>query len=91
MSERMNYQRNTNRRSAPHSQQRSQQKASPVRSATVELAKAVLDREGAFDGFAVAMTYTPWQRWGEVYHAEKGLDRGTIFPALDMPFSGRRC
>lgn len=91
MSERMNYQRNTNRRNAPNPQQRSQQQNSPVRSATVELAKAVLDREGAFDGFAVAMTYTPWQRWGEVYQAEKGLDRGTIFPVLDMPFSGRRC
>lgn len=87
MSERMNYQRNNNRRNAPSPQQQ----RSPVRSATVELAKAVLDREGAFDQFAIAMTYTPWQRWGEVYHAEKGLDRGTIFPALDMPFSGRRC
>lgn len=87
MSERMNYQRNNNRRNAPSPQQQ----RNPVRSATVELAKAVLDREGAFDQFAIAMTYTPWQRWGEVYHAEKGLDRGTIFPALDMPFSGRRC
>lgn len=86
MSERMNYQRNANRRNAPRPQQQS-----PVRSATVELARAVLDREGAFDQFAIAMTYTPWQRWGEVYHGEKGLDRGTIFPALDMPFSGRRC
>lgn len=90
MSERMNYQRQQNRRNTPSSQQRSQQQ-SPVRSATVELAKAVLDREGAPHQFAVAMTYTPWQRWGEVYSAEKGLDRGTIFPALDMPFSGRRC
>lgn len=87
MSERMNYQRNNNRRNAPNSQQQ----RSPARSATVELARAVLDREGAFNQFAVAMTYTPWQRWGEVYNAEKGLDRGTIFPVLDMPFSGRRC
>lgn len=90
MSERMNYQRQPNRRNTSHSQQRPQQQ-SPVKTATVELAKAVLDREGAFDGFGLAMTYTPWQRWGEVYNAEKGLDRGTIFPALDMPFSGRRC
>lgn len=86
MSERMNYQRNNNRRNAPHSQQQS-----PVRSATVELARAVLDREGASPQFAVAMTYTPWQRWGEVYNAEKSMDRGTLFPVLDMPFSGRRC
>lgn len=89
MSERMNYQRNgnANRRNAPGRQQQQ----STARSATVELAKAVLRQEGAFENFAVAMTYTPWQRWGEVYHAEKGLDRGTLFPALDMPFSGRRC
>lgn len=87
MSERMNYRQQSGRRSAPAPQQQK----SPVRSASVELAKAVLDREGAFDQFAVGMTYTPWQRWGEVYNAEKGLDRGTIFPVLDMPFSGRRC
>ena len=41
--------------------------------------------------FPVAMTYTPWQRWGEPYCAQKGLERGTIFPDLDLPFAGRRC
>ena len=56
-----------------------------------ELARAVLDREGAFDQFPVAMTYTPWQRWCEPYCAQKGLERGTIFPDLDLPFAGRRC
>lgn len=86
MSERMNYRQQSGRRPAPAPQPKS-----PVRSASVELARAVLDREGAFDQFAVGMTYTPWQCWGEVYNAEKGLDRGTIFPVLDMPFAGRRC
>ena len=51
----------------------------------------VLEKEGAFDQFALAMTYTPWQRWGETYDAPKALERGTLFPALDKPFAGRRC
>ena len=50
-----------------------------------------LDHEGALSWFAVGMTYTPWQRWGEVYCGEKALERGTLFPVLDMPFAGRRC
>ena len=86
MSERMNYRQQPVRR-MPHPPK----PQNPVRSATVELAKAVLDSEGAFDQFAVGMTYTPWQRWGEAYCAEKALDRGTLFPVLDMPFAGRRC
>ena len=86
MSERMNYRQQPARRPAPPQQQRQ-----PVRSPATELAKAVLDKEGAFHQFQVAMTYTPWQRWGEVYNAEKGLERGTIFPVLDLPFAGRRC
>ncbi len=86
MSERMNYRQQPARRPAPPQQQRQ-----PVRSPATELAKAVLDHEGAFDRFAVGMTYTPWQRWGEVYCGEKALERGTLFPVLDMPFAGRRC
>lgn len=87
MSERMNYrQQQPVRRPAQQQAQRQ-----PVRSAAAELAKAVLDKEGAFDQFAVGMTYTPWQRWGETYNAEKALERGTLFPVLDMPFAGRRC
>ena len=84
--ERMNYRQQPGRRPAPAPQPKP-----PARSATVELAKAVLDKEGAFHQFQVAMTYTPWQRWGEVYNAEKGLERGTIFPVLDLPFAGTRC
>lgn len=85
MSERMNYRQQPGRRPAPAPQRQ------PVRSAAAELARVVLDKEGAFDQFAVGMTYTPWQRWGEVYCAEKALERGTLFPVLDMPFAGRRC
>lgn len=39
---------------------------------------------------ALAMAYVPWQRWTETYPLEEGLERGTIFPDLDMPFEGRR-
>ncbi len=36
----------------------------------------------------VAMAYVPYQKYGEVYAAEKGLETGTIFPELDKPFLG---
>ena len=85
MSERMNCRQQPVRRAAPAPQRQ------PARSPAAELARAVLDKEGAFDQFAVGMTYTHWQRWGEAYCAEKALERGTLFPVLDMPFAGRRC
>ena len=37
----------------------------------------------------LAMAYVPNQSWDEVYDAEKGFCRGTIFPALDKPFLGK--
>lgn len=40
--------------------------------------------------FVVAMAYVPWQKFGPLYEAEKGLMAGTIFPELDKPFLGRR-
>jgi hypothetical protein len=83
MSERMNYRQQPVRRPAPQ--------RPPVRTPAAELARVVLEKEGAFDQFALAMTYTPWQRWGETYDAPKALERGTLFPALDKPFAGRRC
>lgn len=41
--------------------------------------------------YPIAMAYVPWQRWGEVYDPEKALCRGTLFPALDLPFTGCSC
>ena len=32
------------------------------------------------------MAYVPYQQWGKVYDAEKGLCRGTMFPVLHYPF-----
>ena len=40
---------------------------------------------------ALAMGYVPWQRWGQIYPMDKGFERGTIFPELDLPsVMGRR-
>ncbi len=33
----------------------------------------------------IAMAYVPWQQWGDVYKAECGLAKGTIFPNLVKP------
>lgn len=35
------------------------------------------------------MAFVPVQRWGETYEGEQGLERGTIFPELDLPFLGK--
>lgn len=36
----------------------------------------------------LAMAYVPWQQWCDIYEAEKGFSRGTIFCELDKPFKG---
>ncbi len=38
------------------------------------------------DGVSLAMVYSPYQRWQNVYDCDKGLSRGTIFRDLDKPF-----
>ncbi len=42
------------------------------------------------DGFPVAMAYVPWQNWKTVYEMDTGFCKGTIFPALDLPFCAYR-
>lgn len=39
----------------------------------------------------IGMAYVPFQQWTEVYDADKGFSRGTMFPELDMPFMGGGC
>ena len=41
--------------------------------------------------FPVGMAYVPWQEWKPIYELDKAFEIGTIFPALDKPFEGRRC
>jgi len=40
----------------------------------------------------LAMAYVPMQQWGKTYSVEKGFDKGTVFPELDLPFEpGEGC
>lgn len=40
------------------------------------------------EGMPLAMAYVPWQRWQNIYDAEKGFCNGTIFQELNLPFFG---
>lgn len=44
--------------------------------------------EYEWEGISLAMVYSPYQHWRDVYDEEKGLSRGTIFRELDKPFEG---
>ncbi|MBE6664555.1 MAG: spore coat associated protein CotJA [Ruminococcaceae bacterium] len=35
----------------------------------------------------VGYAFVPIQTFGEIYTPEEGLERGTIFPELDLPIS----
>lgn len=42
--------------------------------------------------YPLAMAYVPWQHFEEIFdNLEEAYRTGTIFPELDMPFTGRRC
>jgi len=36
----------------------------------------------------LASSYVPYQQWKTTYTLEGALQRGTIFPELDLPFEG---
>ena len=36
----------------------------------------------------IAMAYVPMQRWETPYEPAEGLENGTIFPSLNLPFLG---
>ena len=40
------------------------------------------------NGMPLAMAYVPWQEWRNIYEAEKGFHKGTIFEELNKPFKG---
>lgn len=46
---------------------------------------------GSLEQYPVGMGYVPWQQWQQTYPLDKGFQRGTIFPDLDLPFVMRRC
>lgn len=57
------------------------------------LTDSAIDRrmnKNCLNAFPLAMAYVPMQSWGELYSADTGICRGTIFSELDKPFLGRR-
>lgn len=46
---------------------------------------------GGMEQYPIGMGYVPWQQWTQTYPMERGLNRGTIFPDLDLPFVMGRC
>ena len=38
----------------------------------------------------VGYAYVPMQQWERTYDLDVALDRGTIFPELDLPFCAKR-
>lgn len=45
-------------------------------------------RKDSLEDMPLAMAYVPWQRWQNIYDAEKGFCNGTIFQELNLPFRG---
>ena len=43
---------------------------------------------GILEGQSLAMVYSPYQRYEDLYGAKEGLCNGTIFCRLDKPFCG---
>lgn len=46
---------------------------------------------GPLESYPLGMAYVPWQRWQQTYPLDRALQRGTIFPELDLPFFMGRC
>ena len=44
------------------------------------------------DKFPIGMAYVPYQKNCKIFeNLEEAYYKGTIFPELDKPFTGRRC
>lgn len=41
--------------------------------------------------YPIGMGYVPIQQWEQTYPVAQGLNQGTIFPSLDLPFMQGRC
>ena len=46
-------------------------------------------QDDVLSNLPLAMAYVPWQIWQDIYAAETGLHKGTIFKELDKPFFGK--
>ena len=47
--------------------------------------------EHAEMNYKLAMVYSPYQEWQNIYDGEKALENGTIFAELNKPFLGYKC
>lgn len=47
--------------------------------------------ENSLESMPLGMAYVPWQRWNCVYDVNQGIQAGTIFPELELPFTGKKC
>lgn len=63
----------------------------PAQNVAVSPALCAPAKDDRLAGMPIAMAYVPWQRWKQTYSLEQGLNRGTIFPELDLPFVMGRC
>ena len=44
------------------------------------------------NGMPLAMAYVPWQHLSSIFEdLDAAYKKGTIFPELEKPFTGRRC
>ncbi|MBR5322325.1 MAG: spore coat associated protein CotJA [Clostridia bacterium] len=41
--------------------------------------------------YRLAMVYSPYQEWQNIYNGEKALENGTLFAELNKPFAGYKC
>lgn len=53
--------------------------------------KQRFEPQGLMEQFPVAMAYVPWQKDARTYETlQEAFQKGTIFPELYKPFTGRR-
>ena len=86
----MNYNRGCyNRPSAQNYRTRAMQTAEENRLRTSCVAREQYDIfETKEQNYTLAMVYSPYQEWQNIYNGEKALENGTIFAELDKPFLG---
>lgn len=64
--------------------------SSPSPSSTVQRMDGCPDTRDFFPSdIPLAMAYVKWQEWQDIYEPCKALERGTLYQALDKPFTGK--
>lgn len=50
-----------------------------------------VEQFASIDGLPLAMSYVPFQKFENIYEIDTAFCAGTLFKALDKPFTGRCC